>query len=108
MRLSLGIWGLAATFWTLIPVVNAQFVSPTQTWNIAAATASPTNNVGCILGLANQADPNGYYDDPYGARYAIRCQQESTGFKYDNVGTTGQGAYGCSKGRRTVYVNMVK
>lgn len=82
----------------LLILANAQTSSPTQTWNIAAATGGTTNNVGCTLGLANPADPNGYYDDPFGARYAIRCQQDSSGIVYDQAGTTNQGVYGCSKG----------
>lgn len=82
----------------LLILTNAQTYSPTQTWNIAAATGGTTDNVGCTLGLANQADPNGYYDDPFGARYAIRCQQDSNGFVYDQAGTSNQGVYGCSKG----------
>ncbi|KAL9529432.1 hypothetical protein SMMN14_07033 [Sphaerulina musiva] len=82
----------------LVILANAQTYTPTQTWNIAAATGGTTDNVGCTLGLANQADPNGYYDDPFGARYAIRCQQDSNGFVYDQAGTSNQGVYGCSKG----------
>ncbi|KAI5369443.1 Putative PAN/Apple domain, alpha/Beta hydrolase, feruloyl esterase B/C/D [Septoria linicola] len=94
-RVSTNIRRIAAAAFTLVAAVHAQ--TPTQTWNIAQAT-SATTNAGCVNGLANPADPNGFYVDPFGATYAIRCQQSSNGFVYDNVGTNAQGAYGCSKG----------
>lgn len=103
MRSSFSFCKLAAATLVFVATVNAQATTniPTQTWNIGLAVpATPSqSNAGCVNGLANQADPNGYFDDFYGARYAVRCAQDSDGFVYNGaISNNGRGIEACFRG----------
>lgn len=68
-------------------------VTPTGTWK-----PKPTCSAGGDLS-ANGGTGGGAYTDKYGGLWDVRCGQALSGTVVEaNVGTSGQGWYGCAKG----------